>query len=52
MKFEEAKKETKLILDPTYHGENSKAILKGKKDHNDECIEVGKKAKGQKPAGK
>ncbi len=48
MKFKKAKKEAKLILDPTYHGKNSNAILNGKKDHDDECIEVGKSAKGQR----
>lgn len=51
MKFDKAKKEA-LILDPTYNGENSRAVLKGKKDHNDEAIELSKDAKGQKPAGK
>lgn len=45
MKFNKAKKE--LILDPTYKG-GGKGVIKGEKDHNDECIEVGKKAKGQK----
>lgn len=49
MKFNEAKKEANLILDPTYNAdEKGKGILKGKKDHNDEMIEVGKDAKGQK----
>ena len=48
MKFNEAKKESDLALDPTCNSKNSKAILKGKKDHNDEMIEVGKNAKGQK----
>ena len=53
MKFFEAVKETKKILDPTYNGDDkSPAILKGKKDHNDEMVDTNKNAKGQKPAGK
>ncbi len=48
MKFNEAKKECELALDPMCNSKGSKGILKGEKDHNDEMIEVGKKAKGQK----
>jgi hypothetical protein len=51
MKFIKAIKEAKLILDPTEKG-GKKGVVKGKKDHNDESIEVGKDAKGQKPADK
>lgn len=45
MKFKKVKSE--ISLDPIYKG-GGKGVIKGEKDHNDEFLEVGKKAKGQK----
>lgn len=47
MRFRKVVQEVKLILDPTEKG-GGKGVVKGKKDHDDESIEVGEKAKGQK----
>lgn len=49
MNFKKAIKEASLILDPTEKG-GKKGVVKGTKDHDDESIEVGKNAKGQKKA--